>query len=101
MDRPKRITFESNYSMDNNIAAICDLTEKYNAMTYLDEERALGPYGPRIGCIAKREGLMHRFDFMTGTLSKAYGVGGGYTTLCDFVRSFASEFVSTTALPLR
>ncbi|EPQ59574.1 tetrapyrrole biosynthesis, 5-aminolevulinic acid synthase [Gloeophyllum trabeum ATCC 11539] len=122
-DTPKIIAFESVYSMCGSVGPIkeiCDLADKYGALTFLDEVHAVGLYGPRGAGVAEHLDfqahlaagqspapipgtVMDRIDIITGTLGKAYGAVGGYiagsTEFVDMIRSYAPGFIFTTSLP--
>lgn len=106
IEQPKLIAFESVYSMDADIAPIeeiCDLAQKYNALTYIDEVHAVGMYGEQGGGVSEERNLTHRLDIIQGTLAKAYGMVGGYVSadamIIDAIRSMASGFIFTTSIP--
>lgn len=104
--QPKIVTFESVYSMTGRIGyikEICDVAKRYNALTFIDEVHAVGLYGEQGAGVAERDGLLDQCDIISGTLGKAFGVAGGYIAgsakMVDMIRSYASGFIFTTAMP--
>ncbi len=105
-DQPKLIIFESVYSMDGDfgkISEICDLAKKYQALTFVDEVHGVGLYGKNGGGLSEELGLSDKIDIIQGTFAKAFGTIGGYiaakSEIIDAIRSLASGFIFTTALP--
>ncbi|MEO5373553.1 MAG: 5-aminolevulinate synthase [Alphaproteobacteria bacterium] len=105
-EQPKLVLFESVYSMDGDIApigALCDVAERHNAMTFIDEVHAVGMYGATGAGVAERDGQLDRITVYQATMAKAIGVVGGFiagsANMIDFVRSFGNGFIFTTSLP--
>ena len=106
VDKAKIIAFESVYSMHGDfspIKEICDLADKYGALTYIDETHGVGLYGDNGGGLAQEQGLADRIDFIQGGLGKGFGVLGGFVCgsgeAMDVIRSYGNGFIFTTSLP--